>query len=278
MKLKSLFQQEDRTLIENYCEGRAKWGALPDGSALCRVLGSIDMYVELRDISLTPHLLQRGYWEMWVTQAIASYVKPGMRCIDVGANCGYFALLMSELVGDKGFVEAFEPQPRLVELLKRSIAVNGFGRQTSVVEAAVSDMNGSAVLSEAPNLMGSASLRGLSEPGATTRTVEMVTLDRIGFGEPLAPAIDLVKIDVEGLEMKVLAGMKQMIAASPKIAIVMEFTPIDHEDPARELLRVQEMGLTLGEIGTDGLVRPISILDAAATAGGFRMLWLTRAS
>lgn len=277
MKLKSLFQQEDRTLIENYCEGRAKWGALPDGSALCRVLGDILMYVDTRDLSLTPHLLMRGYWEMWVTQAIASHVKPGMRCIDVGANCGYFTLLLSELVGDKGFVEAFEPQPRLVELLKRSIAVNGFGRQTSVVEAAVGDTNGSAELSEAPNLMGSASLRGLSEPGSTTRTVEMVTLDRIGFGEPLAPAIDLVKIDVEGLEMKVLAGMKQMIASSPKIAIVMEFTPIDHEDPAGELFRVLDMGLTLGEIGTDGLVRPISIQDAAATTDGFRMLWLTRA-
>jgi FkbM family methyltransferase len=277
MKLSSLFRQEDRTLIETYCRDRARSSYLGDHTAICRVLGELLMYVDTRDLSLTPHMLMNGYWEMWVSQAIASYVKPGMRCIDVGANCGYFTLLLSELVGDKGFVEAFEPQPGLAALLKKSITVNGFGRQTSVVASAVGDQNRPAMLTEHQTLMGSASLHGIADPDVSMRQVEMVTLDKIGYGEPVAPAIDFIKIDVEGYELKVLEGMQQLIQASPKLAIAMEFTPIDHQDPEKALLRIQEMGLLLGTIGTDGLVRPITIQEAAVPDnGGYRMLWLTR--
>lgn len=278
MKLSSLFRQEDRTLIENYARTRTQSSYLGDHTAVCRVLGELLMYVDTRDLSLAPHLLLNGYWEMWVSQAIASYVKPGMRCIDVGANCGYFTLMLCELVGDKGFVEAFEPQPVLAELLKKSITVNGFGKQAGVVQSAVGDLNRSAMLCEHKTLMGSASLHGIADPDVSMRQVEMVTLDKIGYGEPVAPSIDFIKIDVEGYELKVLEGMQSLIKSSPKLAIAMEFTPLDHQDPEAALLRMQELGLVIGEIGTDGLIRPITIQEAArADSGGFRMLWLTRA-
>lgn len=283
MKLSSLFEQENRTLIERYCEERTKNAYHGDHTQYCRVLGEFWMYVDTRDRSLTPHLLSRGYWEMWVTQAIAAYVQPGMSCIDVGANCGYFTLLLSELVGSTGFVEAFEPQPRLVELLRQSVAVNGFGKQTQVTEAAVGDMDRAAMLTEHASLMGSASLNGLAEPlsEVSMRQVRLVTLDGIGYGAP-APIrcpIDFVKIDVQGYELRVLRGMKELIAGSPKIAIAMEFTPTDHEDPAAALLEIQGMGLQLGTIGTDGVVRSINIPDAVVPdTGSHRMLWLTRAA
>lgn len=280
MKLANLFKQDDRTLIENYARGRTQTSYLGDHTALCCVLGELLMYVDTRDASLTPHMLMNGYWEMWVSQAIASYVKPGMRCIDVGANCGYFTLLLAELVGDQGLVCAYEPQERLADLVRRSLHVNGFGKQGMVEEQAVGDaMGSSCVLNTIPHLMGSASLLALSEPHVEQVTVSMVTLDDTGWGEEDSPPVDFVKIDIQGLEMQALAGMRKLIARSPKIAIAMEFTPSDHERPEAALLKIQEeFGLRLGEIGTDGLVRPIAIVDAAKTDVGFRMLWLTRAS
>lgn len=283
MKLTGLFRQEDRTLIEQYCEARI-WNAYHgDHTSLCRVLGQLLLYVDTRDRSLTPHLLSRGYWEMWVTQAIAAYVKPGMSCIDVGANCGYFTVLLSELVGEKGFVEAFEPQPRLVALLRQSIAVNGFGKQTQVTEAAVGDMDRAATLTEHASLMGSASLNGLAEPSeeVSMRQVQLVTLDGVGYGapQPIQRPIDFVKIDVQGYELRVLRGMKELIAGSPKIAIAMEFTPTDYENPASAIIEIQGMGLRIAAIGTDGVVRPISGDWAIVPdTGSHRMLWLTRAS
>lgn len=278
MKLSSVFRQEDRTLIENYSRERCRSSYLGDHTALCRVLGELLMYVDTRDLSLTPHMLMNGYWEMWVTQAIASHVKPGMRCIDVGANCGYFTLLLTELVGPTGLVCAYEPQRRLADLIEMSLTVNGFGKQGMLECAAVGDYDGKAVLNTLPTMSGSASLLNLAEPAVAHDTVDIVTLDGTGWGED-SPPVDFVKIDIQGLEMKALYGMRKLIARSPKIAIAMEFTPSDHEDPGRELLRLQEWGLLIGEIGTDGLIRPITIVDAAkAEPGGFRMLWLTRAS
>lgn len=279
MKLKSLFQQEDRTLIEKYCRSNWQYAYLGDHTGQCRVLGELLMYVDTRDLSLTPHMIMNGYWEMWVSQAIASFVKPGMRCIDVGANCGYFTLLLAELVGPTGIVEAYEPQERLADLIKKSITVNGFGKQAMVQCSAVGDYSGSTVLNTLPGMTGSASLLGLCEPRMESESVRIVSLDDMGWGQENTPPVDFVKIDIQGLEMKALAGMRKMIARSPKIAIAMEFTPTDHQDPEAALLTIQEeFGLRIGEIGTDGLVRPIAIVDAAKTdPGGFRMLWLTRA-
>lgn len=276
MKLSALFKQEDRTLIEKYCQSSV-WNAYQgDHVSLCRVLGEILMYVDTHDLSLTPHLLARGYWEMWVSQAIASYVKPGMSCIDVGANIGYFTLLLSDLVGEQGFVEAFEPQPRLCELLQRSISVNGFGRKAQVLQYAVSDVAGSGTLTEHPRLMGSASLASMSGlPDISRRQVKVVTLDGL---VPRERPIDFVKIDVQGYELRVLRGMKQLILGSPKIAIAMEFTPADHEDPMSVLFEIQKMGLLIGSIGTDGLIRSVTAQEASVPdTGGHRMLWLTRA-
>jgi len=89
--------------------------------------------------------------------------------------------------------------------------------------------------------------------------------------------IDFVKIDVQGHELQVLDGMKEMIERSPKIAIAMEFSPSEHESPMAALETIRALGLRIQTIGTDGQVRPIALEEAAkADTGDHRMLWLTR--
>lgn len=277
MKLSSLFQQEDRQLIEKYCQERVHSSYVGNHTALCRVLGQLLMYVDTKDLSLTPHMLMNGFWEMWVTQAIANYVKPGMRCVDVGANCGYYTLLLSALVGQDGFVQAYEPRASLAEKLKSSILVNGFN-QAQVSKDAIGERVEIAEFFIHPELMGSGSMRAFTflDREVNVTYVNCITLDYDGLD--VVPT-DFVKIDVQGSEMSVLRGMQETIAGSPKIAIAMEFTPGDHEDPLGALQEIQAMGLTVRTIGTDGIVRPVQ-LGAAATpdTGDHRMLWLTRSS
>ena len=50
---------------------------------------------------------------MWLTEAVEAALKPGMVAIDVGANVGYFSMLMAERVGSAGRVQAFEPNPSM---------------------------------------------------------------------------------------------------------------------------------------------------------------------
>lgn len=275
MNLKNLFGHEDRPAIEKWCRAHVQQAYLGDHMALCRVLGKFLMYVDTRDQSLAPHLMMNGYWEMWVTQAVVNYVKPGMRCIDVGANFGYYSLLLAELVGDGGEVTAYEPQRALAELLRSSASVNGLRVVTKENAVGVSsNLPFSKTLHVDPARLGSTSFRRFD--GATE--VFGAVVASLSGDHPVYP-VDFVKIDVQGAELEVLAGMKHLIERSPNIAIAMEFTPSEHEDPAAAIRSLHEdYGLQVRAIGTDGLIRQIST-DAAIVpdTGDHRMLWLTRA-
>jgi len=283
MNIRDLFNNLDRSGIEKWCRDQAQVTYLGDHRALCRVLGKYLMYVDTRDLSLAPHMMMNGFWEMWVTQVIVDYVKPGMRCIDVGANCGYYTLLLADLAGDKGSVHAYEPVPELVSVLRNSMAVNGHGTH-SVLARAASDHQGTAEFFARRNFSGSGSLDKFE--GSTKFSDYRGGLPICQIDDDLVlvqtepnkiKPIDFVKIDVQGHELKVLAGMRRAIEMSPKIAIAMEFSPAEHESPVMALDTIRGMGLKIQAIGTDGQVRSISQEEAAKPdTGDHRMLWLTR--
>src|SRR5690606_6277225 len=150
-------------------------------------------------------------------------VDPGMTVVDVGANVGMLSLAFARSVGALGKVYAFEAEPELQELLAKSFALNGvpwveLRRQAAGREA------GTATFHVSP-ISGHSSLYGLPDDEAPTArqiTVEVASLDEV-LGA--VPAVDLVKIDVEGAELDVLAGMAKLIARNPGLAIVAEFGP-----------------------------------------------------
>src|ERR1043166_6526206 len=157
MNIRDMFSNLDRSAIEKWCRAQTQVTYLGDHRALCRVLGKYLMYVDTRDLSLAPHMMMNGFWEMWVTQAIVDYVKPGMRCIDVGANCGYYTLLLADLVGEKGRVWAYEPQERVFEMLKHTGRVNG-GAHVSISMNAISNRIKERLIYSTQRLLGSAAL------------------------------------------------------------------------------------------------------------------------
>lgn len=117
---------------------------LGDSTALCRVLGRYKMFVDTRDIGFANHLLMDGSWEFNLTQFIVQRVSRGMRVADIGANFGYYSILMSGLVGDDGFCHSFEPNPAAAKLLRQSLDVNGFDWRSKVHQVAVSSETGSS--------------------------------------------------------------------------------------------------------------------------------------
>ncbi len=272
MKIRQLFQAENRSAIEDWCQAKAKVCYQGDHTAFVRTLGNFLLYVDTRDHSLAPHLQADGFWEMWVTQAIVEYVRPGMCCVDVGANFGYYTLLLAELTGSAGQVTAYEPQKRVHDLLRRSILVNGADAWTFGRRMAAANVEGHGQLYVNDELMGSASLTQ-TERLFPEYEVPLVLLDR----QPIRRPVDFVKIDAQGHELQVLEGMQGIIRESKKIAIAMEFSPGEHEDPKAAIETILSYGLTLRAIGTDGQVRAVSPADAAkADTGDHRMLWLSK--
>lgn len=78
------------------------------------------------DVGFAPHIIMDGFWEYWITQFIAARMKDGAVVLDVGANFGYYTLLMSDLIGPSGKCIAFEPNPGVAAKLRKTIAINGF--------------------------------------------------------------------------------------------------------------------------------------------------------
>lgn len=104
------------------------------------------MYVDIGDMGgVISTLLSRGIYEKQTTKVFRSIVGRGMVCLDIGANVGYFTLIAAKLVGEKGKVFAFEPEPHNFDLLVKNIALNGYDNVTPV-QKAISNKNGKAKL------------------------------------------------------------------------------------------------------------------------------------
>jgi len=161
-----------------------------------------------------------GEYEPGCVRALREHLLEGSVCVDVGANVGYFSILMSRLVGKHGQTIAFEPMPENVELLRENIEVNGL-ENIVVVAAAAGDESGSVELLNAASdrATKTASVVGYHIEGpAQTTVVRCVRLD--DYFDASVPPPALIKIDVEGAELMVLKGARQTIAKSQPTLIV----------------------------------------------------------
>ena len=132
-------------------------------------------------------------------------VGPGHKVIEVGANIGSHTVFLARQVGPTGQVIAFEPQRIVFQTLCANIALNSF-RNVLAYPMAVADEPGFVKIPELDPTreinFGGLSIEG-HQQGCTTR---QVTLDQLN-----EPDVKLIKIDVEGMELKVLKGAGETI-------------------------------------------------------------------
>jgi FkbM family methyltransferase len=155
-------------------------------------------------------------------------LRPGDNVIDVGANFGHISMLSAALVHPNGTVHAFEPHPVLAELLREHAATQLRVACVHVWQKALSDHSGVMTLRVNPEWLGGSTVR--PDPNKDSRTgtfveeyeIEVVSADDLqlpltGVGKVI------VKIDVEGHEPAVIAGMTKLLARTD--AVVLEVTP-----------------------------------------------------
>lgn len=234
--------RERRGSNERIIRGACNVAYLGGNTALCRVLGRYKAYVDTTDVALSSHLMLDGYWEMWVTEAMADLVRPGMVVADIGANVGYFSLLMAELVGPGGRVYAFEPNPRLAELVGKSLLVNGFSRWATIHQTALGDRDGQSVVLVVPPTMPMNAY--ILPPGTDHPDGVVVPVGRLDSREDWR-AIELAKIDVEGAEELIWSGLQGLLDGGRLRTVVLEFNPHRYADPGGFLDRLCAGGFVL---------------------------------
>lgn len=247
---------------------------LGNGTALCRVLGRFKMFVDTADVGLSSHLLLDGYWEMWLTEVMAQVVRPGMTAVDVGANLGYFTLLMADLVGPGGRVEAFEPNPSIAARLRRSVSVNGFDDRVTIHEQPLSDEDGAEVSLVVPE--GEPKNAYVLPAGETRSDAHRLVARRFDAIAGLDRA-DVVKIDADAAEEAIWRGMHGVLASCRPMTVFLEFSPIRYASPEAFLDAIAAYGFSLGLLDLRRGVRPASVTDVlSGPAHVDRMLVLRR--
>ena len=156
-----------------------------------------------------------------VLRAFDALVRPGDHVWDVGANIGRMSVVAARRVGERGRVRAFEPSPMVISSLYKNLAFNQCSNVT-VRNCAVSDQAGTISFHMPLDTnSGLGSLREIGDGASTVIEVPMIRLD----DESDQPArLRLLKIDVEGADLRVLRGASRMIQ-SARPAIIMEFSP-----------------------------------------------------
>jgi FkbM family methyltransferase len=168
-----------------------------------------------------------GCYEKHFAELFGYLVRPGDRCVDVGANVGVHTVRLARLVGADGEVIAIEPDPDLVQRTNRNLALNGVAN-VRVISAAASERAGQMRLfrpSPTDTNRATASVLHHAHLTGSTTTVPVVTVDDVCAGE----AVSLIKIDVEGHEAAVVRGAADTIARSAP-SVVFEYVPALLED------------------------------------------------
>jgi len=153
------------------------------------------------------------------TEHFKKLIKPGDIVIDVGAHIGYYTLIAAARVGKSGHVYAFEPTSNTFKILQKNIQMNNF-TNVSLYNLAISDKEGYVELYLSDTINTGATSITVSEFfSGKIEKAKCITIDSFLKKENIKK-VDLIKIDVEGAEPKVLRGMKELLSKqSPKILI-----------------------------------------------------------
>jgi len=164
-------------------------------------------------------LLSEGIWEPKTTDYLCSALLPAQVFVDIGANVGYFTLLAARCVGPLGKVLAVEPNPAMTEQLRQNIARSGLTNVVAEVVACSASTGVCRLYTGGPYNTGRSSLCSRNLQWTASVDVNCVPADILAEKHAL-PRIDLVKIDVEGAELEVLRGMRDILKHwRPKIVI-----------------------------------------------------------
>ncbi len=238
------------------------------GAHLARMLGALTRHLkspQIRSIDgirweldlaevIDASLFFSGSFEPRAERTMARHLAPGTTAVDVGANIGYHTLRMAKQVGPEGRVVAIEPSPRALARLQRNLALNAFSN-VELVAAAVGDRDVELVELQ---LQSSYPLSGRGGPQA--EHVRLARIDTLVRERRLA-RVDLVKIDVDGQEAKVLRGARETLECL-RPAVFFELTPsavTAAGDSAEELLdSLSALGYTISDEAGARLRDPIA--------------------
>lgn len=180
------------------------------------------MYANTLDRIAALYLWKHSILEGYETVIMKDVIKEGMVVLDIGANIGYYTLQFAGLVGEKGKVFSFEPDPDNYRLLIKNIEQNNY-KNVVPIQKAVSDKTGRSYLFLCEDNKGDHRIFDSKDDKRHCIEIETVALDDFFSAQD---QVDVIKMDIQGAEYLGLLGMEKLIKGRKNIILVVEFSPI----------------------------------------------------
>jgi FkbM family methyltransferase len=231
---------------------------------------------------ITKNWYVRADYETGLIAVLRRFLRPGMVCMDIGANAGLFTLFMATRVGRAGMAYAFEPTAATFQWLQRNVALNALCNVVAE-NVAVTEQTGTVELHVGPpDLCVYNSIADVVHPGAKGGQFARVMVPATSIDDYCAVhgigRVDCVKIDVEGAELQVLRGMRRVAEQNRHIVFLIEFSRMMTAACGTSVEAMAAwlgaMGFQLFVIGARGCLRPAT----GAVPGDGEMVWATRAA
>lgn len=245
-----------------------------DGLVVRRIRGN-KMYIDKFDRGIGRDLLINGIHEGISTPVFERELArlrdevPGtVGVLEIGANIGYYVLLEAQSLGSQARIYALEPEPRNRELLGRNVRMNGLKEVVDIDPYAINDETGVELfrLAEGSNHHHLVSPRHDQTTGSNAQTlkVETRTVDGILDEKGIDPeSIHAVRMDIEGLEAKIIPSMRRLFEAEGPLVLFTELHPEYIDD---------ETLVSILELMANNDFKIISVVqDGPGAFGGHRM-------
>jgi FkbM family methyltransferase len=234
----------NRKVNEENIRARTKAVYLGNSIVLCKILGRYKFYVHGEDIGIAPHLILDGLWEVWTSEFVVRNIMTGSKTIDLGANYGYYTILMASLSGKSGQVYSVEPNPSILPFLEKNIHINKLNSLVKIDRRAISDKSGMHVDFYCPNstpqnskiVDAETAKKIFKQKNGKLVKVETIALDDLDISD-----ISFIKVDLEGAEDKFWFGSKKFLIRNPKAIVLLEFNPTRLENPKYVLDDISNM-------------------------------------
>jgi FkbM family methyltransferase len=187
-------------------------------------LGGMRAYLNPADTDfICPSIACLGYWELGTMEVLNSVVERSDVVLDIGANVGFFTLVLATCIGNDGVLLSVEPEPTNFSLLTASVKFNQL-HNVRLFNGVISDRDGEAILNveEGGNKGRHSIVHLVSQVSLVVKSWSLTTLLR----DAAVSIGDLIKIDVEGAEALVLDGGWTLQGRPRFRFIVMEWDPL----------------------------------------------------
>lgn len=246
---------------------------LENKQAMIQLFDGQKIVLSLEDFAIMPHMVFSGVWEEYITLAWLQVADKSSVIFDVGSNIGYYSLISakSKQKDPKTKIVGFEANPYLAEIANKNMAINWKADIAHVENMAIVSSDRTVELTILDDFIGCSSLadedklKSYLSDEMDVRVekklqVEGVSIDSYCQKNNIE-AINLIKLDIEGLEHEAYDGASEVIKNSPDLVMFIEFTHNAYDDARAFYESIKDDFPHFYLIELSGALKDVSELD-----------------